>query len=227
MKNEISELIKERLEALLEKRGLTRRQLADRIKITENHLNMMIRGDRNWKVSNLKKVADALEVSLDALVGETCQLPLVAEIGGGKEKDGVSFHYKAVVLPSENPRQVPCPEFPKGSADKTYVVDVNGTGLMPDLPPDSRLYIARGQGDAQNLKDGDLAIYVLDEDQRGYICRIERRDPEIHFHSFYSPPEFSEKVVFKKFTETIGGIDVVVAIVLRPDLLHPDLLVSK
>lgn len=216
---DIEPVIQERLKALLKKQGISRRQLAERIKIKESYLNMLIRGERPWKISYLKQVADGLDVPLEALLGETCKLPVVAEIGSSKERDDMSFDYRAVVLPVSNRRQVPCPELPESLAAKTYVVEVAGTGFMPDLPPASRLYIARGKGNAQNLKDSDMAIYVLDEDQRGYVCRIERHGPEIHFHSFYTIPEFKNKLTFKKLTETVIGIDVVVAIVLRPDLL--------
>jgi transcriptional regulator with XRE-family HTH domain len=217
-RSEMDLQIQERLAALLKKKGLSRRQLADRINIQEGYLGKMMRGERPWKVSYLKQVADGLDVPLEALLGETCELPVVAEIGSSKEREDLSFDYKAVVLPLNNRRQVPCPELPKSLAVRSYVVEVTGKGLMPELPPGSRLYIARGQGNGQNLNDGDLAIYVVDETQRGYVCRIERRDPEIHFHPLYADPQASG-TFFKRFTETTLGIDVVIAIVLLPDLL--------
>jgi transcriptional regulator with XRE-family HTH domain len=212
-------LIQKRLEALLQEKGISRRQLADRIKIKESYLSMMIRGERPWKVSYLKQVADGLDISLEDILGENIRIPVVADIGWGKETDidSSSFDYKAVLSPKKN-RTVHFPRLPKSLAAKTYVVKITGSELMPYVLSGSYLYITRGLGNSQNLKDGDLVIYVSDRDQRGYLCRVELQDPVMLFHSFYALPEpISEKIIFRPLAETVFNIDVVVAIVIpRP-----------
>ena len=82
---EIGRRIQERLDALCEKKGISRRKLAKKMGIREDYLGKMVRGKRPWNLNYLKQVADGLDVTLDALLGDTFELPVVAEIGGGKE----------------------------------------------------------------------------------------------------------------------------------------------
>jgi transcriptional regulator with XRE-family HTH domain len=215
-RDDVELLIPERLKALLAKKGISRRQLADRIKIKESYLGMLVRGERPWKISHLKKVADGLDVPLEAILGETLKLPVVAEIGWGKriEIDSSSFDYKAVLSPKKDMDHIQFPELPARLAAKTYVVRITGSELEPYVLKGSYLYIARGLGNNQNLKDGDLAIYISDRDHRGYFCRVKRSDPVILFQSFYSEPgDPHREVMFGPLAETVLNIDVVVAIV--------------
>jgi transcriptional regulator with XRE-family HTH domain len=215
--NDMMMRIQERLEALLAERNISRRELAKRIDISEDYLGKMMRGLRDWKVEYLKKIADGLDVPLEDILSDSLQLPVAAEIGVGKDIDSVSFDYKAVVSPKKVRSYVHFPELPKSLASDTYVVRITGSELMPYVPSGSYLYITRGLGNGQNLKDGELAIYVSDQDQRGYFCRVERQDPVIVFHSFYNLPGLPEKITFRPLAETVFSIDVVVAIVFpRP-----------
>jgi transcriptional regulator with XRE-family HTH domain len=218
--------IQERLDGLLAEKDISRRELAKRIDISEDYLGKMMRGLRDWKVEYLKKVADGLDVPLEDILSDSLQLPVAAEIGVGKDIDSVSFDYKAVVSPKKDRSFVPFPDLPKSQAAATYVVKTfTGTELMPGLLPGSHLFITRGLANADDLKDGQLAVYVDDKTDRGYICRIERAGPHFLFHSLFTPPGLSSKdasgtpaeIVFKKLADNIMGIDIVVAIVFpRP-----------
>ena len=216
----LQKLIRERIEDFLKKKNMSRRQLAHKTGISEDHLGKMMRGLRPWKLLYLKQVAEGLNVSLDALLRDTVELPVIAEMGWGKriEIDSSSFDYKAVLPPEKGMYPIQFPELPKSLADKTYVVKITGSQLEPYVLRDSYLYIARNLGNNQNLKDGDLAIYIWDKDNRGYFCRVKRSDPLIFFQTFYSEPgDPPKEVIFGPLAETVLNIDVVVAIVLpRP-----------
>jgi transcriptional regulator with XRE-family HTH domain len=218
--------IQERIEALLMKKGLSRRQLAERINIKEGYLGKMMRGERPWKVSYLKQVADGLDVPLEAILSDAVKLPLVAKVGDDKNKkhldyQQITFDYHAVVSPEKDTEYVPYPEIPKSLASKTYVIEIIGATGIPELHPGMHLYVSRGLGNSRTLKDGDMAILV-DETHRGFIYRVKRDDPTyIRFTTTFHPyPPSSEGIEVKKIAETVSGIDVVVAIVMRPDLLE-------
>jgi transcriptional regulator with XRE-family HTH domain len=228
--NKLDHLIQERLESLLVKRKISRRQLSQEIGISDDYLGKMIRGLRPWKLIYLKQVAEVLDVSLDTLFKDTVKLPVVAEIGDQNKGASPFFDYKAVVLQQKGRDYVPFPELPKRLAAETYVVKVAGSDLMPGLLPGSYLYIARGIGNSSNLKDGDLVVYVTEDTDYGYVTRIERDKTHIHFHFFYKSPipssgkdlEATLKPRFiKKLADIVSGIDVVVAIVLHTDFLFP------
>jgi transcriptional regulator with XRE-family HTH domain len=227
--------VKQSLEAILVERNMSRRELAQKLRISEDYLGKMMRGDRDWKVEYLKKAADVLDKPLDSLLSDTFGLPVIARIGGETEQvpldyRQVSFNYRDAVAPRKVKMAigyVPYPELPKSLAAKTYVLEVAGPMGIPELLPGMHLYITRGLGNAQALKDGDLVVYANEEpdeqgEHRGFVCRIrwdKENDPD---YIYFTTSNISPSVLgfeIKKLAALVSGIDVVVAIVLRPDLL--------
>lgn len=236
--NDIGLRISERLKALMDKRGISRLKLASKIGIREDYWGKMARGKRPWNLHYLMQIANALDVPLDAILGDTFRIPVIAKIGGEKNQlpldpHQVSFNYRDVKVPREKDSDdidyVPYPELPKSLAAKTYILEVKGPIGLPELHPGMHLYITHGLGDSHTLKDGDLAIYVNEEpnkqgEHRGFVCRIrwdKENDPDyIYFVTDYTPFSPPAKgMEIKKLAETVSGIDLVVAIVLRPKLL--------
>lgn len=59
----------ERLLSLLQKQGITQKQLADRINTTEATLSRYVSGDREPKAETLANIATALNTTSDYLLG--------------------------------------------------------------------------------------------------------------------------------------------------------------
>lgn len=56
------------IKAIRKKRGLTQKQLADRLGVKQQNVSDWERGERSPSVKNLKKLADVLNCRIDDLV---------------------------------------------------------------------------------------------------------------------------------------------------------------
>ena len=65
----MSKAFGERLLSLLQKQGLTQKQLADRLNTTEATLSRYVNGDREPKADMLANIATALNTTSDYLLG--------------------------------------------------------------------------------------------------------------------------------------------------------------
>jgi transcriptional regulator with XRE-family HTH domain len=204
-------LIQKRVEECLEKKDLSRRQLAKKIHLNEDFLGKMVRGARPWKVDNLQRVADGLGVPVAVILSETQELPIVAEMGD-LTRPG-SFDYHQAALPQAGQARVNYPQLPRSLMEKTYVIQVTSEGLRPVVPRGAHLLVTRGLGQAQTLQTDDLVIYV-DEANQGHLRQVRRVDPYIVFHAFYAGGQDSVRLA-----EAVSGVDMVVAIIPRADLL--------
>jgi transcriptional regulator with XRE-family HTH domain len=61
----------ERLKELIKQKGLEQKQLGERIGVPQQTINSWFRGQATPKLSKLCELADALNVSLDYLVGRS------------------------------------------------------------------------------------------------------------------------------------------------------------
>ena len=61
--------VAERLGTALKERGIMQRQLAEKAGVTETTISRYVNGTRTPKGNNIKKIADALNVSADYLLG--------------------------------------------------------------------------------------------------------------------------------------------------------------
>jgi transcriptional regulator with XRE-family HTH domain len=57
-----------KIKAIREKRGLTQKQLADRLGVKQQNISDWERGERSPSVKNLKKLAEVLNCQIDDLV---------------------------------------------------------------------------------------------------------------------------------------------------------------
>lgn len=64
-------MFKTRFAALIQTRGLTQRELADKTRLTEGAISHYLKGDREPKGAILLAIANALETTTDFLNGKT------------------------------------------------------------------------------------------------------------------------------------------------------------
>lgn len=77
--------IKENIRFILEKRGMTQKNLADKLGVSKTAVGYYLRG--NITINNLQKIADALDTTVETIVSET---PLYAKGGPIQDKGRVT-----------------------------------------------------------------------------------------------------------------------------------------
>lgn len=77
--------IKENIRFVLEKRGMTQKDLADRLGVSKTAVGYYLHG--NITIGNLQKIADALDTTVETLVSET---PLAVKGGPIQDKGRVT-----------------------------------------------------------------------------------------------------------------------------------------
>ena len=200
--------IRSRLEELLERKDMSRRQLAHNIGIHEDLLGKMTHGKRPWKLRYLKKVADGLDMPLDNLLSEEKQIPIVADLGEDLKFD---YHRAVDLAPHET---MVYPTLPQPWWDKAYFLRVETVQYAPNLVEGAILVVVRGLGSAENLRDNDLVVYVGDDNQ-GYLKRVKWAGEQ--YIVFCGINQRDEMVV--RLADAVRGVDLVVAILPRIDLM--------
>lgn len=145
--------IRARIEREMKSKGFSRRSLSAAAGLSESAVRDVLDRTQNPGIGTLQKIADALEMPIDALTGEIATVPVLGDVGAGgailftSEEDDASDH-------------VPRPPLAVG---RLMALRVLGSSMLPKYEEGDVIYVARDH-------DGILPAYL------GRYCAIRTAD---------------------------------------------------
>ncbi|MFZ5449726.1 MAG: helix-turn-helix domain-containing protein [Thermodesulfobacteriota bacterium] len=155
--------ISKRVREVFEAGNLTQEELAKELAISQPHVSRLLQGKTPWRKKYLKRVAALYKTTLNALILEAEEIPIVSRIA-----DDQGFPYTA----TENQKAWIGKAFaPPGelNLEGLYCVQIHGDFFKPFFGPGSLIYARR---DSKDIQEDSLVIYV-DEEGRGLLRQVK------------------------------------------------------
>ncbi|MDP2167943.1 MAG: XRE family transcriptional regulator [Thermodesulfovibrionales bacterium] len=162
-KKEVSNIVGQNLQRLLNERGISQNKLAVMLGIQPPYINSIIKGKRGIGKNLLPKFCNVLDVTADAFylplgVKPAVSVPVLARVPAGFPKD----------TPDEDIiEHLSLPTVPKG----TFSVIIKGDSMMPEIRDgDYALFLP-----TKDVKNGDIVI-VANEYGEAMVKRFRVKD---------------------------------------------------
>jgi transcriptional regulator with XRE-family HTH domain len=169
---DIQKTISQRVRQLLEERDLALKPFAQKLGI--HNFGRILRGERNWTLEHLEKVAKALNVSISSLTDEYALVPILREVSSREP-----FAFPRDLKDSLD--WVPAPQLGLGEKAvlaKMYGIRVKENGYSPILRKGSTLIAQKDTSD--QIEEEDIVIYSCPQGF-GHIGRVFFHDDKILF----------------------------------------------
>lgn len=148
--------IREAVEREMKRKGFSRRSLSGAAGLSESAVRDLLTRTDNPGVGTLRKVAEALEMPVDALTGEGLRVPVTGKVGaGGKVLFTADPDAEAGDLPT-----VPRPPLVAG---RLMALEVEGSSMLPKYESGDVIYVRRDH-------EGVLPNYI------GKYCAVRTAD---------------------------------------------------
>lgn len=148
--------IREAVEREMKRKGFSRRSLSSAAGLSESAVRDLLSRTDNPGVGTLRKVAEALEMPVDALTGADLTVPVWGKIGaGGKVLFSANLEDGEVDLPT-----VPRPPLVAG---RLMALEVSGSSMLPKYESGDIIYVRRDH-------EGVLPSYI------GKYCAVRTAD---------------------------------------------------
>lgn len=148
--------IRETIEREMRRKGFSRRSLSSAAGLSESAVRDLLTRTDNPGVGTLRKVAEALEMPVDALTGAGLEVPVLGKIGAGGQ---VKFLANADDEHGDFP-MVPRPPLVAG---RLMALEVEGSSMLPKYEPGDIIYVRRDH-------EGVLPSYI------GKYCAVRTSD---------------------------------------------------
>lgn len=139
--------IREKIEHEMKAKGFSRRSLSTAAGLSESAVRDLLSRTENPGIDTLRKVAEALEMPVDALTGAGLMVPVLGQIGAGGQ---VLFSIDPDSELDDQTRKAPRPPLATG---RLMALEVVGSSMLPKYEAGDILYVRREH-------DGILPDYV-------------------------------------------------------------------
>jgi len=151
--------IRETIEREMKLKGFSRRSLSTAANLSESAVRDLLTRVDNPGIGTLRKVAEALELPVDALTGAGLRVPVLGKIGAGGE---VLFSLDPdAELTSEIPT-VPRPPLVQG---RLMALEVSGSSMLPKYEAGEIVYVRAPMNDGH-----------IDDRAFGSYCAVRTAD---------------------------------------------------
>lgn len=147
--------IREAIEREMASKGFSRRSLSKAAELSESAVRDLLTRTTNPGIDTLRKVAEALEMPVDALTGEGLRVPVMGKIGAGGE---ILFSRD-----SEEEGELPTVARPPLVAGRLMALEVAGSSMLPKYESGDIIYVRRDH-------EGILPSYL------GKYCAVRTSD---------------------------------------------------
>jgi transcriptional regulator with XRE-family HTH domain len=156
-------VVARRVRQVVEGGNLNQAELAKALDLSQPHISRLLQGKTPWRKKYLQRLANLYNTTLNALLLDAEEVPLVAPI-----IDDQGFPYTAT---DDQAAWIGMALAPPGepSLGGLYCLQVQGDFFKPFLGPGSLIYARR---DSQNIQEDGLVIYV-DEEGRGLLRQVK------------------------------------------------------
>lgn len=128
--------IRDVIEAEMKRKGFSRRSLSSAAHLSESAVRDLLTRVDNPGIGTLRKVAEALEIPVDALTGAALQVPVAGKIGAGGE---VLFSIDPdAELYDNGVQMVPRPPLVSG---RLMALEVVGSSMLPKYEAGEIIYV--------------------------------------------------------------------------------------
>lgn len=146
--------IRDAIEAEMKKKGFSRRSLSSAAKLSESAVRDLLTRTNNPGIDTLRKVAEALEMPVDALTGAGLKVPVIGKIGAGGE---VLFSIDPdAELNDDAVQMVPRPPLVAG---RLMALQVVGSSMMPKYDDGEIVYVRAPSGDRGHIPEDAIGSY--------------------------------------------------------------------
>lgn len=156
-------LLAQRVREIVDAGNLNQEELAKKLGLSQPHISRLLQGKTPWRKRYLKHIAELYNTTLNALLLDTEEVPIVSQI-----TDDQGFPYTAT---EDRTVWLGKTYAPPGEPDLAglYCIQVQGEFFKPFFGPGSVIYVRR---DSKNIQEDGLVIYV-DEDGRGLLRQVK------------------------------------------------------
>ena len=147
-------LIARRVQSIFEQGDLTQEELAKKLAISQPHVSRLLSGRTAWRQNYLRRVAELYGTSLNALLLDPQEVPIVAHI-----EDDQGFNYAAINHQSVWVGKVVAPPGEHNLAG-LYCLQIKGGYFTPLLSQGNLIYARR---DCVDIREDMLVIYTNEE----------------------------------------------------------------
>ena len=148
--------IRAAIEREMKAKGFSRRSLSSAAGLSESAVRDLLTRTDNPGIDTLRKVAEALEMPVDALTGEGLRVPVLGKIGaGGQVLFATDF---------EEEGELPSAPRPPLVAGRLMALEVVGSSMLPKYEAGDIIYVRR------DLFEGALSSYI------GKYCAVRTAD---------------------------------------------------
>lgn len=126
--------IREAIEGEMKRKGFSRRSLSTAAKLSESAVRDLLTRTENPGIDTLRKIAEALEMPVDALTGAGLRVPVAGKIGAGGQ-----------VLFNEETREDELPTVPRPPLvpGRLMALEVTGSSMLPKYEAGDVVYVRR------------------------------------------------------------------------------------
>jgi phage repressor protein C with HTH and peptisase S24 domain len=148
--------IREAIEREMKRKGFSRRSLSSAAGLSESAVRDLLTRTDNPGVGTLRKVAEALEMPVDALTGAGLEVPVLGKIGAGG-------HVVFAADADEEDGEFDMVPRPPLVAGRLMALEVQGSSMLPKYESGDIIYVRRGH-------EGVLPSYI------GKYCAVRTSD---------------------------------------------------
>jgi transcriptional regulator with XRE-family HTH domain len=170
--------IREAIEAEMKRKGFSRRSLSSAAGLSESAVRDLLTRVDNPGIGTLRKVAEALEMPVDALTGAGLKVPVVGKIGAGGE---VLFSLDPdAELNDDAVQMVPRPPLVSG---RLMALEVVGSSMLPKYEDGEIIYCRAPLGNNGHVPADAIGSYcaVRTADGGTYLKVLTRGSQEERF----------------------------------------------
>ncbi len=154
------EAIREKIETEMKAKGFSRRSLSSAAKLSESTVRDLLTRTDNPGIDTLRRIAEALEMPVDAITGAGMRVPVLGKIGAGGE---VLFSLDPdSELNDTEAETVPRPPLVAG---RLMALEVVGSSMLPKYEAGEIIYVRSPPNDGS-----------IPEDAIGSYCAIRTVD---------------------------------------------------
>lgn len=169
--------IRDAIEAEMKRKGFSKRSLSFAAGLSESAIRDLLTRVDNPGIGTLRKVAEALEMPVDALTGAALMVPVVGKVGAGGE---VLFSIDPdAELHDDSADMVPRPPLVSG---RLMALQVVGASMLPKYEDGEIVYV-RAPADGGQIPDDAIGTYcaVRTGDGGTYLKVLELGTVEARF----------------------------------------------
>jgi transcriptional regulator with XRE-family HTH domain len=170
--------IRDAIEAEMKRKGFSRRSLSSAAGLSESAVRDLLTRVDNPGIGTLRKVAEALEMPVDALTGAGLMVPVVGKIGAGGE---VLFSLDPdAELNDDAVDMVPRPPLVTG---RLMALEVVGSSMLPKYEDGEIVYCRAPSGDHGHIPEDAIGSYcaVRTSDGGTYLKVLAKGSAEGRF----------------------------------------------